>query len=137
MISYISSKATNSMITLGFSGSQTIIADQYDAQTFRPHLRRSSNHETALSRQSLRCFSTRKESFRGGFHAFGDVSSRYSIPISVTWLLHAPKMSEGFLLFLGSETPFIGSIFAVPRGILGLEVLLEMAIPWPFQVISS
>lgn len=38
---------------------------------------------------------------------------RYSIPISVTWLLHAPKMSDGYLLFLGSETPFVGSIFAV------------------------
>ena len=38
---------------------------------------------------------------------------RYAIPISVTWLLHAPKMSDGYLLFLGSEAPFVGSIFAV------------------------
>ncbi|CAE7253878.1 unnamed protein product, partial [Symbiodinium necroappetens] len=38
---------------------------------------------------------------------------RYSIPISVAWLLHAPKMSDGYLLFLGSEAPFVGSIFAV------------------------
>ncbi|CAK9030039.1 Uncharacterized protein SCF082_LOCUS19059 [Durusdinium trenchii] len=74
--SVIYDRVTDSIITLGFSGSQTIIADQYQASTLKPQL-------------------------------------RYSIPISVTWLLHAPKMSDGFLLFLGSETPFIGSIFAV------------------------
>lgn len=74
--SVIYDHVTDSIITLGFSGSQTIIADQYQASTLRPQL-------------------------------------RYSIPISVTWLLHAPKMSDGYLLFLGSETPFVGSIFAV------------------------
>eukprot|EP00434_Breviolum_minutum_P043690 symbB.v1.2.038957.t1/scaffold6262.1/size19545/2 len=74
--SVIYDHVTDSIITLGFSGSQTIIADQYQASTLRPQL-------------------------------------RYAIPISVTWLLHAPKMSDGYLLFLGSEAPFVGSIFAV------------------------
>ena len=67
---------TGSIIMLGFSASQTIVADQYHAATLKPML-------------------------------------RYSIPISVAWLLHAPKMSDGYLLFLGSEAPFVGSIFAV------------------------
>eukprot|EP00931_Biecheleriopsis_adriatica_P080637 TRINITY_DN53998_c0_g1_i1.p1 TRINITY_DN53998_c0_g1~~TRINITY_DN53998_c0_g1_i1.p1 ORF type:complete len:459 (-),score=82.72 TRINITY_DN53998_c0_g1_i1:59-1354(-) len=70
-------RATSSIITLGFSaGVQNIVADQYDAATFKPML-------------------------------------RYSLPISVAWFLHAPKMSDGFLLFLGSEPPFVGCIFAI------------------------
>ncbi|CAJ1332802.1 unnamed protein product, partial [Effrenium voratum] len=73
--SVIYDHSTGSILTLGFSGSQTIVVDQYSA-TLKPQL-------------------------------------RYSIPISVAWLLHAPKMSDGYLLFLGSEAPFVGSIFAV------------------------
>jgi len=35
----MNAKVTDSIITLGFSGSQTIIADQYQASTLRPQLR--------------------------------------------------------------------------------------------------
>ena len=53
---------------------------------------------------------------------------RYSIPISVAWLLHAPKMSDGYLLFLGSEAPFVGSIFAVD---LRRQLIYQQGLPKP------
>lgn len=37
----------------------------------------------------------------------------YRLPISVAWLLRAPRISNGFLLFLGSEEPFLGTIFTI------------------------
>jgi len=38
---------------------------------------------------------------------------RFLLPLSLAWYLHAPKMSDGYLLFLGSEPPFVGSLFVV------------------------
>mmetsp|Transcript_14947 Transcript_14947/g.26277 ORF Transcript_14947/g.26277 Transcript_14947/m.26277 type:complete len:435 (-) Transcript_14947:45-1349(-) len=38
---------------------------------------------------------------------------KYRLPVSVAWLLRAPRMSNGFLLFLGSEEPFLGTIFTI------------------------
>mmetsp|Transcript_77351 Transcript_77351/g.125236 ORF Transcript_77351/g.125236 Transcript_77351/m.125236 type:complete len:439 (+) Transcript_77351:157-1473(+) len=69
-------RATQSLITVGFSSAQTILVDQFDAKTLKPQL-------------------------------------RYALPLSVAWLLHAPRVSDGFLLFLGSEVPFVGTIFAI------------------------
>jgi len=38
---------------------------------------------------------------------------KYRLPLSVAWLLRAPRVSDGFLLFVGSEDPFLGSIFTI------------------------
>lgn len=38
---------------------------------------------------------------------------RYRLPLSVAWLLRAPRVSDGYLLFVGSEQPFIGTIFVI------------------------
>lgn len=76
-------KTSNSIITVGFSGSQNIVIDQFDADTLRPR-------------------------------------TRFSLPLSVAWLLHASRVSEGYVIFLGSELPFVGTLFAVDlrKGVL-------------------
>lgn len=38
---------------------------------------------------------------------------RYRLPLSVAWLLRAPRLADGFLLFVGSEEPFAGTTFTV------------------------
>lgn len=38
---------------------------------------------------------------------------KYRLPLSVAWLVRAPKVSNGFLLFVGSEEPFLGTIFTI------------------------
>lgn len=38
---------------------------------------------------------------------------KFRLPLSVGWLLRAPLVSGGFLLFVGSEEPFLGTIFAI------------------------
>lgn len=38
---------------------------------------------------------------------------RYTLPLSVAWLLRAPRLTGGFLLFVGSEMPFLGMTFTV------------------------
>jgi len=39
--------------------------------------------------------------------------TRYRLPLSVGWLLHARRVSNGFLLFVGYELPVIGTTFIV------------------------
>lgn len=67
---------SSSIITVGFSGAQTLVAQQLDAATLQPRW-------------------------------------RYRLPLSVAWLLHTPRVSDGFLIFVGSEQPFVGTIFVV------------------------
>uniref|UniRef100_A0A7S1WRR4 Uncharacterized protein n=1 Tax=Alexandrium catenella TaxID=2925 RepID=A0A7S1WRR4_ALECA len=38
---------------------------------------------------------------------------RYRLPLSTAWLLRSPHVSDGFLLFIGSEQPFIGASFVI------------------------
>jgi len=38
---------------------------------------------------------------------------RFRLPLSTAWLLRAPKVSDGLLLFIGSEQPFIAASFVV------------------------
>lgn len=38
---------------------------------------------------------------------------RYRLPLTVAWLLRAPKVSNGYLLFVGSEEPFLGTTFTI------------------------
>jgi len=38
---------------------------------------------------------------------------RYRLPFSVAWLLRAPRMTDGFVLFVGTEQPFVGTLFVV------------------------
>lgn len=38
---------------------------------------------------------------------------RYRLPLSTAWLLRSPTVSDGFLLFIGSEQPFVGASFVV------------------------
>lgn len=42
-----------------------------------------------------------------------EARSKYRLPLSVAWLLHAPRVSSGFLLFVGSEQPFVGTNFII------------------------
>lgn len=72
----LSDDASQSVITVGFSGTQTLVVNVYDTATLKPRW-------------------------------------RYRLPLSVAWLLRAPRVSDGYLLFVGSEQPFIGTIFVV------------------------
>lgn len=38
---------------------------------------------------------------------------RYRLPLSVAWLLQTSRVSDGYLLFVGSEHPFVGTIFVI------------------------
>merc|ERR1712194_189955 len=38
---------------------------------------------------------------------------KFRLPLSVSWLLHAPRIANGYLLFLGSEQPFVGTLFVL------------------------
>eukprot|EP00927_Polykrikos_kofoidii_P063221 TRINITY_DN58037_c0_g1_i1.p1 TRINITY_DN58037_c0_g1~~TRINITY_DN58037_c0_g1_i1.p1 ORF type:complete len:449 (-),score=49.84 TRINITY_DN58037_c0_g1_i1:25-1371(-) len=38
---------------------------------------------------------------------------RYRLPLSVSWLLRAPRLSDGYLIFVGTEDPFIGTTLVV------------------------
>lgn len=67
---------TGSVVTVSFSGSQTLVVDELDATTLKPRW-------------------------------------RYRLPLSVAWLVHAPRVSDGYLIFVGSEQPFIGTVFSV------------------------
>lgn len=37
----------------------------------------------------------------------------YRLPMMVAWLLRAERLADGFLLFVGAEEPFTGSIFTI------------------------
>jgi len=38
---------------------------------------------------------------------------RFKLPLTAAWLLRAPRVSDGFLLFLSSEHPFVGTAFTI------------------------
>mmetsp|Transcript_19437 Transcript_19437/g.42475 ORF Transcript_19437/g.42475 Transcript_19437/m.42475 type:complete len:424 (-) Transcript_19437:92-1363(-) len=38
---------------------------------------------------------------------------KYKLPLSVAWLLRAPRVSNGFLLFVSTEDPFKGTVLTV------------------------
>jgi hypothetical protein len=38
---------------------------------------------------------------------------RYRLPLEVAWLLRSPRVSDGFLLFVGAQEPFLGTVFTV------------------------
>lgn len=69
-------EATSSVITVGYTEDQRIVATVFNSVTLQPH-------------------------------------TRYRLPLSVGWLLHAGRISNGFLLFVGYELPVIGTTFVV------------------------
>lgn len=38
---------------------------------------------------------------------------KYRLPLEVGWLLRAPRVSNGFLLFVGAQEPFLGTVFTI------------------------
>lgn len=68
--------ASRSVLTVGFSGAQTLVIRMYDSITLNP-------------------------------------THKFRLPLSVAWLLHGSKQSDGYLLFLGSEQPFVGTLFVL------------------------
>jgi hypothetical protein len=38
---------------------------------------------------------------------------RYRLPLEVAWLLRSPRVSDGFLLFVGAQEPFLGTVFTI------------------------
>lgn len=38
---------------------------------------------------------------------------RFRLPLHIAWVLQAPRLSSGWLLFIGSELPYLGSLLAI------------------------
>jgi hypothetical protein len=38
---------------------------------------------------------------------------RCRLPLEVAWMLRAPRVSDGFLLFVGAQEPFLGTVFTI------------------------
>lgn len=69
-------KASSSVISVGYSASQTLVVEQFNAATL-------------------------------------ELRWRYRLPVTVAWLLHTSRVSDGYLLFVGAEQPYVGTTFAV------------------------
>jgi len=80
---------------------------------------------------------------------------RYRMPVTAAWLLRAPRLSDGYLLFVGAEEPFVGATFTIDlkssevyeqdppvngggrmprRRRLPKAIVTELPSPLPFQV---